>query len=76
MEEVSKVDRQIDDFKKRVAFIGSVVARAGVKCKNPADWWDSYGDQLPELQKIAICVLSLTCSLFGCERNWSAFEMV
>lgn len=44
--------------------------------KTPVAWWESYGDQHPELQKFAIRVLSLTCSSSGCERNWSAFEMV
>jgi len=46
------------------------------KKKTPAQWWDSYGDAYPELQRFAIRVLSLTCTSSGCERNWSAFEMV
>ena len=46
------------------------------KKKAPAEWWDAYGDECPELQRFAIRVLSLTCSSSGCERNWSAFEMV
>nr|GEU86018.1 hAT family dimerization domain containing protein [Tanacetum cinerariifolium] len=44
--------------------------------KSLADWWDSFGDDTPELKQFAIRVLSLTCSSSGCERNWSAFEMV
>eukprot|EP00258_Populus_trichocarpa_P030141 XP_024446160.1 uncharacterized protein LOC18107638 [Populus trichocarpa] len=44
--------------------------------KTSAQWWDSYGDECPELQRFAIRVLSLTCTSSGCERNWSAFEMV
>ncbi|CAJ2659216.1 unnamed protein product [Trifolium pratense] len=44
--------------------------------KTPGAWWESYGNEYPELQKFAICVLSLTCSSSGCERNLSAFEMV
>ena len=35
-----------------------------------------YGDEHPELQKFAIHVLRLTCSVCGCERSWSAFKMV
>ncbi|CAN1170215.1 hypothetical protein LINPERHAP2_LOCUS28863 [Linum perenne] len=35
--------------------------------KNPADWWSSFGDDVPELQKFAIRILSLTCSASGCE---------
>ncbi|CAN1153292.1 hypothetical protein LINPERPRIM_LOCUS14603, partial [Linum perenne] len=44
--------------------------------KQPADWWSSFGDDVPELQRFSIRVLSLTTSAFGCERNWSIFEMV
>ncbi|KAH1192481.1 hypothetical protein GmHk_19G053708 [Glycine max] len=35
-----------------------------------------FGDGCPELKWFAICVLSLTCSSFGCEQNFSSFEMV
>ncbi|CAN1164041.1 hypothetical protein LINPERPRIM_LOCUS32962, partial [Linum perenne] len=31
---------------------------------------------VPELQKFAVRILSLTCSASGCERNWSVFERV
>ena len=41
-----------------------------------AQWWDSYGDECPELKRFAIQVLSLTSTSFGCKRNWSPFEMV
>lgn len=39
-------------------------------------WWDSYGDEVPELQAFAIRVLGLTCSASACERNWSTFNQV
>ncbi|CAN1178756.1 hypothetical protein LINPERPRIM_LOCUS37008 [Linum perenne] len=38
--------------------------------KHPAYWWSSFGDDVPELQKFAIRILSLTCRS-GCERNWN-----
>ena len=41
-----------------------------------ADWWESYGASTPDLQRLAIKILSLTCSSSACERNWSAFEQV
>ncbi|PNY17483.1 HAT family dimerization domain containing protein [Trifolium pratense] len=55
---------------------GFPIAMAALETNTAAQWWESYGDEHPELQKFAICVLSLTCSSSGCERNWSAFEMV
>ena len=41
-----------------------------------ADWWESYGAATPDLQRLAIKILSLTCSSSPCERNWGAFEQV
>ncbi|KAF1894696.1 hypothetical protein Lal_00020988, partial [Lupinus albus] len=39
-------------------------------------WWETYGCRTPNLQRLAVCVLSQTCSASGCERNWSAFEHI
>jgi hypothetical protein len=71
-----KIDLQLDSFKDASGLFGIEAAKITRDKKTPAKWWDSYGDECPELQKFAIRVLSLTCSSSGCERNWSAFEMV
>ncbi|KAK2354618.1 hAT dimerization domain-containing protein / transposase protein [Trifolium repens] len=76
VQEISKIDAQLEAFKTRAKFFGSPIAMAALGTKTPAQWWESYGDEHPELQKFAIRVLSLTCSSSGCERNWSAFEMI
>jgi hypothetical protein len=39
-------------------------------------WWTSYGSRVPNLQKLAIRVLSQTCSSSRCECNWSVFEKI
>ena len=70
------IDRQLEEFKHRGGLFRTTFVMDGVETKSPAAWWESYGDGVPELQKLAIRVLSLTCSSSGCERNWSAFEMV
>ena len=41
---------------------------------NIAKWWSLYGSSTPNLQQLAIKILSLTCSACGCEHNWSVFE--
>ncbi|XP_058741686.1 uncharacterized protein LOC131614076 [Vicia villosa] len=76
MDMVNKIDGQLKDFKSKKGFFGSEIAQRGLENKTPTQWWESYGDAHPELQNFAIRVLSLTCSSSGCERNWSAFEMV
>ncbi|XP_039803646.1 uncharacterized protein LOC120667686 [Panicum virgatum] len=40
------------------------------------EWWQTYGCSAPNLQKLALRVLSQTCSASGCERSWSYFEHV
>jgi len=40
------------------------------------EWWETYGCSAPNLQKLALRVLSQTCSASGCERSWSYFEHV
>ncbi|PNX60298.1 hypothetical protein L195_g051854, partial [Trifolium pratense] len=39
-------------------------------------WWEMYGTEAPNLKKLAIRILSQTCSASGCERNWSVFEHI
>nr|XP_034605349.1 uncharacterized protein LOC117865300 isoform X2 [Setaria viridis] len=41
---------------------------------DPAKWWLNHGTSAPNLRKLAIRILCLTCSFL--ERNWSAFEQV
>ncbi|XLS59563.1 hypothetical protein HN51_009318, partial [Arachis hypogaea] len=75
-EERKKVGLQLPDFHYARGLFGNETAKSSRKTMLPAEWWDFYGDSCPELKKFAIRVLSLTCSSSGCERNWSAFEMV
>ncbi|XP_072075245.1 uncharacterized protein [Arachis hypogaea] len=70
------IDSQLEDFKNKAKFFSTDVVKNALKTKTPSQWWDSYGDEHPELQKFTIRVLSLTCSSSGCECNWSAFEMI
>lgn len=75
-DEQTLIDVQMEAFKEREGLFGTPMAIRAIGKKTPAAWWESYGDDTPELQRFAIRVLSLTCSSSGCERNWSAFEMV
>ncbi|XP_057763547.1 uncharacterized protein LOC130983969 [Arachis stenosperma] len=75
-EERKKIGLQLPDLHYARGLFGNETAKSSRKTMLPAKWWDFYGDSCPELKKFAIRVLSLTCSSSGCERNWSAFEMV
>lgn len=75
-DKIGEVDEQLEVFKARKGLFGDEIARRALKTKTPAQWWESYGDSTPLLKWFAMRVLNLTCSSSGCERNWSAFEMV
>ncbi|CAM8913918.1 unnamed protein product [Rhodiola kirilowii] len=75
--ERDRINMQLADFRFRLGpLFGTQYAKNAMKSMHPAQWWDMYGDYTPDLKKFAIRILSLTCSSSGCERNWSAFEMV
>ncbi|RDX90894.1 hypothetical protein CR513_27201, partial [Mucuna pruriens] len=40
------------------------------------EWWKMYRAHTSHLQNLAMKVLSLTCSLSGCEHNWSTFKHI
>ena len=39
-------------------------------------WWSTYGDEMPELQRLAMDILSLVGGACSCERSWSAFDFI
>eukprot|EP00253_Pinus_taeda_P032126 PITA_32126 len=73
----SKINREIQSYQDCVGLFGffddAIRERALFM---PHIWWRSYGARAPNLQKLAIRILSQTCSSSGCERNWSVFEKI
>eukprot|EP00253_Pinus_taeda_P004350 PITA_04350 len=55
---------------------GKNLAKMTRDVDQPANWWESFGGQFPQLQRFAIRVLSQTCSASGCKRNWYVFECI
>lgn len=41
-----------------------------------AVWWQQHGINCLELQRLAVRILSQTCSSFGCEHNWSVYDQI
>ncbi|KAI9126444.1 hypothetical protein K1719_002865 [Acacia pycnantha] len=76
IETMITIDSQIEKFDRAEGLFGNSLAIATRDRKQPALWWNSFGDDCKELQTIAIHILSLTCSATGCERNWSVFDQI
>ncbi|KAL6517272.1 hypothetical protein OROMI_032973 [Orobanche minor] len=69
-------DIQLDNYDNAQGDFGCPMAIRSRKLRSPGKWWERFGSKTPELTSFAIRVLSLTCSVSGCERNWSTFESI
>ncbi|XP_058769027.1 uncharacterized protein LOC131642877 [Vicia villosa] len=70
----SKLTAEMTSFKNCEGSFGKTTTVENRDEVSPDQWWDTYGTEAPNLQKLAIRILSQTCSASGCERNWSVFE--
>eukprot|EP00253_Pinus_taeda_P008258 PITA_08258 len=71
-----EIHRQLTVFNMAGGTFGKNLAKMARDVDQPANCWESFGGQCPQLQRFAIRVLSQTCSALGCERNWSVFERI
>ncbi|GKV36747.1 hypothetical protein SLEP1_g44844 [Rubroshorea leprosula] len=76
LKESCKIDLQIDEFKAADGLFGSEFAQRAWDTETPVDWWKSYGNGCPELQRFAIRILSLSCGSSGLKHNWRIFDTV
>ncbi|CAM8993091.1 unnamed protein product [Rhodiola kirilowii] len=67
---------QISDYTCARADFGTELAISTRTELDPASWWQQHGINCLELQRIAVRILSQTCSSVGCEHNWSIFDQL
>ncbi|XP_021906615.1 uncharacterized protein LOC110821184 isoform X1 [Carica papaya] len=67
---------QIPDYVSAKADFGTELAISTRTELDPASWWQQHGISCLELQRIAIRILSQTCSSIGCEHTWSLYDQV
>ncbi|KAL9161115.1 hypothetical protein ABFS82_07G000100 [Erythranthe guttata] len=67
---------QISDFGSAKADFGTDLAISTRSELDPAAWWQQHGINCLELQRIAVRILSQSCSSFGCEHNWSIHDQM
>eukprot|EP00253_Pinus_taeda_P028791 PITA_28791 len=75
-EQRTEISKQIETYRMTGGTFGFDMAVNDRLIKMPDAWWQMYGKRVPLLQKLAILILSQTCSSSGCERNWSVFEKI
>eukprot|EP00253_Pinus_taeda_P004357 PITA_04357 len=75
-QEREEISKEMEVYRMGGGTFGFNMAIKNRSTKMPDAWWTSYGGRVPHLQKLAIRVLSQTCSSSGCERNWSVFDKI
>jgi hypothetical protein len=63
-------------FRNREGAFGDQDALADADSMPAWQWWQMYGEGHPELQKVAIRVLSQVTSACSCERAWSTYDFI
>jgi hypothetical protein len=70
------VVKQLSKYKNGEGLFGRSVVREAAKTMAPQAWWAQFGSSTPELQRLAVKVLSQVSSASACERSWSTFEFI
>ncbi|XP_038690022.1 uncharacterized protein LOC119988871 isoform X2 [Tripterygium wilfordii] len=70
------ITSHIKFYEEAAGDFGRPVALRGRESLAPATWWSLYASDYPHLQRLAVRVLSQTCSITPCKRNWSTFERI
>jgi hypothetical protein len=55
---------------------GTAMAKTSAARMDPASWWKSYGAATPQLQKLAMRVLSQPASAASSEQSWSEYDFI
>ncbi len=71
-----KAIQQHSTYRAGHGLFSRAVVHAAVKDMPAFRWWLAFGAHVPELQKVAVRVLSQVTSASASERNWSTFEFI
>ncbi|KAM1373600.1 hypothetical protein ACFX2I_024282 [Malus domestica] len=71
-----EVIKEMNLYKKAFGDLGRNLAVRARDNLLPAEWWSTYGGGCPNLSRLAIRILSQTCSLVQCQENQSPFEQL
>ncbi|KAJ8760344.1 hypothetical protein K2173_011897 [Erythroxylum novogranatense] len=69
-----KIIKEISLYKNAAGDLGRKMAVRSRDTLLPAEWWSTYGGSCPNLLRLAIRILSQTCSLIGYKQNQIPFE--
>ncbi|XP_022991080.1 uncharacterized protein LOC111487785 isoform X1 [Cucurbita maxima] len=69
-----KIIKEINSYKNAVGDLGRKMAIRARETLLPAEWWSTYASSCPCLSRLAIRILSQTCSSVGLKQNQILFD--
>lgn len=76
IDSIAAADRQLEEYRTRQGRFGRSACVTNMKMMSGWRWRAKYGGNTPELQRMAMDVLSLVSGACSCERSWSAFDFI
>jgi len=73
---IASAERQLEECRRRQGRFARDSCVLNMKLMSSWSWWAKYGGNSPELQKVAMDILSLVVGACSCERKWSAFDFI
>ncbi|XP_068643622.1 uncharacterized protein [Aristolochia californica] len=71
-----KINKELSSYKNAAGDFGRKIADRARYSLPPADWWSTYGGSCPNLTRLAIRILSQTCSASGFHRDHIPLEQI
>uniref|UniRef100_A0ACD6A2H7 Uncharacterized protein n=1 Tax=Avena sativa TaxID=4498 RepID=A0ACD6A2H7_AVESA len=72
-----KIQMELNMYRKEA--LGDFRRQIAIRARHtlpPAEWWYTYGGACPNLTRLAVRILSQTCSAKGCDRTHIPFEQI
>ncbi|KAM0865845.1 hypothetical protein ACQ4PT_043019 [Festuca glaucescens] len=72
-----KIQKELNMYRKDT--VGDFRRQIAIRARRtlpPAEWWYTYGGACPNLTRLAVRILSQTCSAKGCDRTHIPFEQI
>ncbi|WCJ19657.1 hAT transposon superfamily [Euphorbia peplus] len=71
-----KITKEMNSYKTAAGDFGRKMAVRARDVLLPAEWWSTYGGSCPDLMRLAIRILSQTCSSIGYKQNQIPVEQI
>ncbi|CAM0877446.1 unnamed protein product [Alopecurus aequalis] len=72
-----KIQKEVNMYRKEA--LGDFRRQIAIRARRtlpPAEWWYTYGGACPNLTRLAVRILSQTCSAKGCDQTHIPFEQI